>query len=273
MEYYEILEIGDRSHVTVKLRQDASNKNMERKPAITRLPRLLLIIIALITLAPAELFVGKLNAETTEVSPSSQNLSPSQAEYKVLLERFYDTVYNLPNLAEAQNVITPDYIDHNPVNTKSVSGIEGLKYTSKLFRTGFPDLVIAIEDLIVGRDRIVARIRMRGTHQGEFMGLKPTDKQINVSAVEIYAIDGEKISERWGNLDGIALFRQLGVIQTRHTSENRLSENSDKPPEEKPESDVVEGPNLTELNDWEKLKSAFMREIGRVRIVALVSPN
>lgn len=246
---------------------------MERKPAITRLPGLLLIFIALISLALAELFVGKLNAETTEVSPSSQNISPSQAKYRALLERFYDTVYILPNLAEAQNAITPDYIDHNPVNTKSVSGIEGLKYTSKLFRTGFPDLVIAIEDLIVGRDRIVARIRMRGTHQGEFMGLKPTGKRIDVSAVEIYAIVGEKISERWGNLDGIALFQQLGVIQTRETPKDRLSENSDEPPEEKSESEVVERPNLTELNDWEKLKAAFMHEIGRVRIVALVSPN
>ncbi len=246
---------------------------MGRKPAITRLPGLLLIIIALITLAPAELCVGGLYAETTKINSSSQDLSSSQPEYNALLKRFYDAVFNLPNLTKAQNLIAPDYIDHNPVNPKSLSGIEGLMHTSKLFRTGFPDLVIAIEDLIVGRDRIVARIRMRGTHQGEFMGLKPTGKQINVSAVEIYATDGEKISERWGNLDGIALFRQLGVIQTRQTPEDRLSENSDKPPEEKPESDVVEGPNLTELNDWEKLKAAFMREIGRVRIVALVSPN
>lgn len=246
---------------------------MQRKPAITRLPGLLLIIIALIALAPTELFVGKLNAETTEVSPSSQNISPSQAKYRALLERFYDTVYNLPNLAEAQNVIASDYIDHNPVTPKSVSGIEGLKYTSKLFRTGFPNLVIAIEDLIVGRDRIVARIRMRGTHQGEFMGLKPTDKQIDVSAVEIYAIVGEKISERWGNLDGIALFQQLGVIQTRETPKDRLSENSEEPTEEKPPNEIAKRLKLTDLNDWEKLKAAFMREIGRVRIVALVSPN
>ena len=246
---------------------------MERKPDITRLPRLLLIIIVLITLAPAELFVGRLYAETTKVGPPSQNLTLSQAEYRALLERFYDTVYNIPNLTEARNLIAPDYIDHNPVNPKSVSGIDELKYTSKLLRTGFPDLVIAIEDLIVGRNRIVTRIRMRGTHQGEFMGLKPTDRQIDVSAIEIFGIVGETISERWGNLDGIALFQQLGVIKTRETQKDSLSENREEPAEEKPESDVDERPNLTDLNDWEKLKAAFMHEIGRVRIVALVSPN
>ncbi|MDE0300973.1 MAG: ester cyclase [Candidatus Poribacteria bacterium] len=253
--------------------QDASNKDMERKPAITRLLGLLLIIIASITLAPIESFVERLYAETTEAGPSSQNLSPAQAEYRALLERFYDSAYNLPNQTEVQNLISPDYIDHNPVNRKSASGIEGLIYRSKLFRTGFPDLVIAVEDFIVGRGKIVARIRMRGTHQGEFMGLEPTDKQIDVSAVEIYAIVGEKISERWGNLDGIALFRQLGVIQTRESPKHRLSENSEESTEEKPENKVAEQPNLTELNDWEPLKAAFMHEIGRVRIVALVSPN
>ncbi|MDE0041630.1 MAG: ester cyclase [Candidatus Poribacteria bacterium] len=246
---------------------------MERKLTITRLPRFLLIIIALITLAPAELCVGGLYAETTKISSSSQDPSSSQSEYKALLERFFDAVFNLPNLTKAQNLIAPDYIDHNPINPKSVSGIDGLKYTSKLFRTGFPDLNIAIEDLIVSRDRIVARIRMRGTHQGEFMGLKPTGKQIDITAVEIYAIVGETISERWGNLDGIALFQQLGVIQTREIPDDHLSEDDEEPSEEKQQSQTDESSNLTELNDWEKLKAAFMQEIGRVRIVALVSPN
>lgn len=246
---------------------------MERKPVITRLLGILLIIIALIPLVPAEFFVGRLYAETTKVSPSSQNLSPSHAEYRALLERFYDTVYNIPSLTESRNLVAQDFIDHNPVNPKSVSGMEGLKYTAKLFRTGFPDLAIAIEDLIVGRDRIVARIRMRGTHQGAFMGLEPTDKQIDVSAIEIFGIVGKTISERWGNLDGIALFQQLGVIQTQVIPKDRLSENSEQPAEEKSEGEVGERPNLTELNDWEKLKVAFMHEIGRVRIVALVSPN
>lgn len=246
---------------------------MERKPAKTRLPGLLLIVITLITLATDELFVGRLYAETTKVSPSSQNLSPLQSKYKVLLEQFYDAVFNLPNLTEAQNLITPDYIDHNPITPKSASGIDGLKHTSAMLRTGFPKLNISVKDLIVGRDRVVTRIRVRGTHQGEFMGLKPTGKQIDISAIEIYGIVGEKISERWGNLDGIALFQQLEVIQTRETPDDHLSDDDEVPSEGNQQSEVVERPNLTNLNDWEKLKAAFMHEIGRVRIVALVSPN
>ena len=246
---------------------------MEHKPTMTRLPRLLLIGIALITLATAELFVGKLFAKTTKASPSSQNLLPSQSEYKALLERFYDAVFNLPNLTEARNLVGPDYIDHNPINPKSVSGIDGLKYTSKLFRTGFPDLNIRVEDLIIGRNRIVARIRIRGTHQGEFMGIKPTGKQIDIAAIEIYRIVGEKISERWGNLDGIALLQQLDVIQIQNAPDDALSGDGEELAEEEQQSKVIENRNLTALNDWEQLKAAFMHEIGRVRIVALLSPN
>ena len=245
---------------------------MEHNSTITRLSRMLWIGIALITLATAEPFVGQL-AATPKVDATSQDSSRSQSEYRTILERFYDAVFNHPNLTEAQDLIAPEYIDHNPIAPKSVSGIQGLKYTSKLLRTGFPDLIIGVEDLMVGRDRIVARIRMRGTHQGEFMGLKPTGKQIDITAIEIYGMVGEKISERWGSLDGIALFQQLSVIQTQETPDDDLSENDEGPSEEKQQSEVVESWNLTDLSDWEKLKAAFMHEIGRVRIVALVSPN
>ena len=245
---------------------------MERNPTITRLPSLLFIGIALITLVTAELFVGKLLAETTKVSPSSQNLSPSQSEYKALIERFYDAVFNLPNLTEVRNLIISDYIDHNPINPKSVSGIDGLKHTAKLLRAGFTDLNIRVKDSIVGRDRIVARIRVRGTHQGEFMGVKPTGKQIDISAIEIYGIVGEKISERWGHLDGIELLQQLGVIQSQD-AQDAPSEAAEESSEVAQDRDADGTRNLTDLNDWEKLKTAFMREIGHVRIVALVSPN
>lgn len=245
---------------------------MARNPTITRLSSLLLIGIVLITLVTAELFVRKLFAEKTEASPSSQNLSPSQSEYRVLLENFYDAVFNLPNLTEARNLITSDYIDHNPIDPKSVSGIDGLKHTAKLLRTGFPDLNIRVKDSIVGRDRIVARIKVRGTHQGEFMGVKPTGKQIDISAIEIYGIVGEKFSERWGHLDGIALLQQLGVIQSQDAQDDP-SEGAEELSEEGQDRDADGTRNLTDLNDWEKLKAAFMHEIGRVRIVALVSPN
>lgn len=246
---------------------------MARNPTITRRFTLLLIGIVLTTLATTELLIGKLLAETTKVNLASQDSSSSQAKSLAILESFYDAVFNLPNLTQVRNLIVPEYVDHNPIAPKSASGIQGLKYTSKLFRTGFPDLNLGVEDLIVGRNRIVARIRMRGTHRGEFMGIKPTGKQIDITAIEIYEIVGEKISERWGNLDGIALLQQLGVIQIQNASDDDLSEDGDELTEEEQQSKVDESWNLTDLSDWENLKTAFMHEIGRVRIVALVSPN
>lgn len=245
---------------------------MARNFTVTRWLGLLLISTALITLTTARPFSGQLTA-TTKGNPTSRNASEPRVEYRALLESFYDAVFNLPNLTEAREFIVSEYINHNPINPKSASGIEGLKYTSKVFRTGFPDLNITLEDLIVGGDRLVARIRVRGTHQGEFMGLKPTGKQIDIAGFEIYGIAGEKISERWGNLDGIALLQQLGVIRTQEAPDDNLSEGREEPPQEGQRGDIVGSRNLTDLNDWEKLKTAFLREIGRVRIVALVSPN
>ena len=86
---------------------------MELNSTITRLPRFLLIGIALITLATAEPFVGRLGA-TPKVDATSQDSSRSQSEYRTILESFYDAVFNLPNLTEARDFIVPEYIDRKP---------------------------------------------------------------------------------------------------------------------------------------------------------------
>ncbi len=245
---------------------------MARNSTAVRLSRLLVIGITLITLATAGPF-GRESGATTKSDATSREASASGIEYKPILEGFYDAVFNLPNLTEARNFIVPEYVDHNPVSPKSASGIEGLKHTSNVFRAAFPDLNVELEDLIVGEDRVAARIRMRGAHRGEFLGFQPTGKQIDIAAIEIYAFAGEKISERWGHLDGIALLEQLGVIPARNGPDDDITESGDEPSREGQQSEVIEASNLTDLNDWEKLKAAFMREVGRVRIVALVSPN
>ena len=42
---------------------------------------------------------------------------------------------------------------------------------------------------------------MRGTHLGEFEGIAPTGKQVEVRAIDIYRITEGKIVEHWGHGD------------------------------------------------------------------------
>ena len=66
--------------------------------------------------------------------------------------------------------------------------------------------------MIAEGDKVVARVRWTGTHQGEFQGIAPTGKQVTLRAITIYRIAGRKIVEVWEEADILGMMQQLGVI-------------------------------------------------------------
>ena len=80
------------------------------------------------------------------------------------------------------------------------------------FRQGFPDVVSTIEDLIAEGDRVVARWRARATHQGEYVGIPPTGKEVEFTGISVYRIEEGKIAQSWTELDELGLMRQIGAV-------------------------------------------------------------
>ncbi len=78
--------------------------------------------------------------------------------------------------------------------------------------TAFPDLHLTIEDEIAEGDKVVTRVTARGTHQGSFMGIRPTGKRAVVTGIVIDRFANGKTVEAWNNLDDLGLLQQLGVI-------------------------------------------------------------
>ena len=79
--------------------------------------------------------------------------------------------------------------------------IDTFKETFSEAREGFPDLIVSVEDVIAEGDRVTARVTMRGTHQGEFQGIAPTGKRVEVRALDMFCIEDGKIVEHWGHAD------------------------------------------------------------------------
>jgi len=80
------------------------------------------------------------------------------------------------------------------------------------FRRGFPDVISTIGDLIAEGDKVVARWRSRATHQGEYMGIPPTGKEVEFTGISVYRIEEGKIAESWNLEDKLGLMRQIGAI-------------------------------------------------------------
>jgi steroid delta-isomerase-like uncharacterized protein len=131
-------------------------------------------------------------------------------ENKAIVRRYLEQLYNRGELAAADQIIDPVVVFYEPA--RIIRGREDLKRRAAAFRAAFPDLQVAIEDELVEGDRVATRWTLRGTHRGEFAGIAPTGKAVNVAGIIIWRVAGGKIREAWGSYDALGLMQQLGVI-------------------------------------------------------------
>jgi len=89
---------------------------------------------------------------------------------KATFSRFHDAV----NTGDAEvisktiyEVVEPDVLFHAPVPT-GATGAQALKQVWAVLLRAFPDLHVAVEDVIAEGDKVVARNTVTGTHQGEY---------------------------------------------------------------------------------------------------------
>jgi len=136
---------------------------------------------------------------------------PVSEENKAALQRFYEEVLNKHNLALIDELAAPNFVDHNP-SPGQTPGREGLKDSFRQMLAAFPDLRVTVDDLLAEADKVAAHITMKGTHKGEFMGIAPTGRQVEMRISDIVRIAGGKAVERWGVEDSLGMLTQLGVV-------------------------------------------------------------
>ncbi|MEO3858200.1 ester cyclase [Acrocarpospora sp. B8E8] len=108
-------------------------------------------------------------------------------------------------------VVEPDVLFHAPV-PMDATGAQALKHVWAVLLRAFPDIHVAVEDVIAEGDKVVFRNTVTGTHQGEYRGLPPTGKSVTYHEIFIFRFAGGRIAEIWGVVDVFSQLRQLGAI-------------------------------------------------------------
>jgi predicted ester cyclase len=86
---------------------------------------------------------------------------------------------------------------------------EGFKQFIYLLWKAFPDIRIMFDDIIIEGNKVACRYNLTGTHKGEFMDLRPTDKQFRVNGITVFSFRDTKCVQRWNLVDMISLMEQL----------------------------------------------------------------
>ena len=114
------------------------------------------------------------------------------------------------NLDEAFELYALDYIYHGP-GGDVINGRDGIRNLWNMFLVGFPDLHSTVEDVISEGDKLVLRWRIKGTHTGEFMGVAPSNKQIDLPITEIFRIANGQLAEAWDQWSLCGLMQQISA--------------------------------------------------------------
>ncbi len=136
-------------------------------------------------------------------------------ENKAVVRRWYEEVMNQGNV-EAVDLIcaqcAPSFVVLKGVVPDASGGLDGLKELVQYFHAAVPDVQIKVEDQIAEGNKVVSRISIEGTHDGEFMGIPATNKPFSVKGVSIWLVGEGKLIEEWVSWDTMGMMQQLGVI-------------------------------------------------------------
>lgn len=137
---------------------------------------------------------------------------------KQLVRRYYEEVVSTGAVDEVPRFIASTYEEVHD-NRRYGIGVEGAKAHVLGVRETYPDLRLTVEQQIAEGEWVVSRVTMRGTHLGEWLGIRPTGKAVEVSAVNIDRVVDGRIVEHGGAANLLGPLLAIGAIEVSKADE------------------------------------------------------
>ena len=131
---------------------------------------------------------------------------------KNLIRRFIEDVISTGNVDELDEIISPNYVEVHRGTQHSI-GIEGAKEHILGARQTYPDLHLTIEQQIAEGEWVTTCITAGGTHEGSWLGIKPTGKAVDYTGVNINRVVNDRIVEHGGAANLFEPLLEIGAIQ------------------------------------------------------------
>ena len=136
----------------------------------------------------------------------------STRENKKLVATFVEVCQNQHNLAFADEIFHPDFVDHYASERPAEAArrpAAGFQAFYGMLLQAFPDATMQISEQLAERDLVATRKTFRGTHTGEIWGLPPTRNPVTWEFMDIMRVRDGKIIEHWAGMDMEALRAQM----------------------------------------------------------------
>lgn len=128
------------------------------------------------------------------------------------LARAYFTAFLDRDEAWWRRHIAADFVRHDPGLTFAVRGPEGVARLGEVLHGGVTEMTLPIEEVVAEGDRVLVRLRFRGRHTGDLMGLPASGRSIDIAVMDLFRIVDGRLVEHWALLDNLGLLKQVGAL-------------------------------------------------------------
>ena len=129
--------------------------------------------------------------------------------------RAIEAICNRGEFAAADELCTPDYINHGGLIPDLVRGPEALKVAAALYRAAFPDFQVAVAVLRARGATVLLRWTAEHRPGVAPAGGTPEDARAGVTGITLGRLNGGRIAESWTRWDAPHALQQLGYLPAR----------------------------------------------------------
>ena len=131
---------------------------------------------------------------------------------KDIVKHYYEVIVSKNLLDDLPLYISENCVMRVGENEYSI-GAEGMRQHLVAVKKTYPDYKMKVIRQYVDGDYVISEFVMRGTHKGDFLGIAPTNKVLEITGVDIDKVIDGKIVEHGGATTTFETFSQNGLIK------------------------------------------------------------
>lgn len=135
-----------------------------------------------------------------------------QAPEAEQLVKEYAALWNEQDYEHIADVVSESFVHSSPaVPNGEAHGPDGVEAFMREVTTGFPDFDVTPVAILSSGDLVMVEHKFTMTHEGEFNGIPPTGREIELGSMAKCRVADGKLQELREYLDMHSVLEQLGV--------------------------------------------------------------
>ncbi|MGB0572800.1 MAG: ester cyclase [Alphaproteobacteria bacterium] len=135
----------------------------------------------------------------------------SLEDNKAVARRFFEE-FTDGNLDAVADLMHAEHVFHFPLLPGPVDKPAHVAGQAAV-KAAFPDYAMEVTEQIAEEDMVFNRLRVTGTHVGEFMGRPGSGKTFAVATFNVMRISDGQVVDEWDEFDTVEFLTQLDIVE------------------------------------------------------------